>query len=313
MQEEVRACNRAQNEYKRTSDILNSIDPVIEKSKIEMDQSEKNRFSEQIREDAKELEEAVQQYTLQNMFQIIFEKATEKYRKDNNVKNISGKYHRYDLYARLLFAQTFFDTKPEGVLFMCIDEGQDISENEYRLIRDLNETNTVFNIFGDVNQLMKPGRGISIWAKLDKIIGTAKYSLNENYRNTNQITRFCNESFGMDVTLTGVDGANVRELRRADLESELSSLDMISDRIALLVPRKVKSKKKYLDEKILTDEAKNHIGDQIGNGYISLMYVDEVKGIEFDKAYVVPKGMTKSEKYIAYTRALSELVIVVDV
>ena len=43
------------------------------------------------------------------------------------------------------------------------------------------------------------------------------------------------------------------------------------------------------------------------------MYVDEVKGIEFDKAYVVPKGMTKSEKYIAYTRALSELVIVVDV
>lgn len=313
VKEEVRACDRSQNEYKRTLDVLNSIDQMIETSKKEMDQSEKDRYSAQIREDAKALEESVQQYTLQNMFQMTFEKATEKYRKNNNVKNISGKYHRYDLYARLIFSQMFFDKKPDGVHFMCIDEGQDISENEYRLIRDLNETDTVFNIFGDINQLMKPGRGISNWAKLDKIIGTAKYSLNENYRNTNQITHFCNESFGMNVTQTGVDGANVRELRRADLESELSSLDMISERIALLVPRKVKSKKKYLDEKILADEAKNHIGDQIGNGYISLMYVDEVKGIEFDKAYVVPKGMTKSEKYIAYTRALSELVIVVDV
>ena len=42
------------------------------------------------------------------------------------------------------------------------------------------------------------------------------------------------------------------------------------------------------------------------------MYVDEVKGIEFDKVFVVSNKMTKNEKYIAYTRALSELVIVVD-
>lgn len=42
------------------------------------------------------------------------------------------------------------------------------------------------------------------------------------------------------------------------------------------------------------------------------MYVDEVKGIEFDKVFVIPNKMSKNEKYIAYTRALSELVIVVD-
>ena len=40
--------------------------------------------------------------------------------------------------------------------------------------------------------------------------------------------------------------------------------------------------------------------------------MDEVKGIEFDKVFVIPNKMSKNEKYIAYTRALSELVIVVD-
>ena len=42
------------------------------------------------------------------------------------------------------------------------------------------------------------------------------------------------------------------------------------------------------------------------------MYVDEVRGIEFDLVYVITNKMSKNEKYIAYTRALSELIIVVD-
>lgn len=37
-----------------------------------------------------------------------------------------------------------------------------------------------------------------------------------------------------------------------------------------------------------------------------------MKGIEFDKVFVVANKMTKTEKYIAYTRALSELIVVVD-
>lgn len=42
------------------------------------------------------------------------------------------------------------------------------------------------------------------------------------------------------------------------------------------------------------------------------MYIDEVKEIEFDTVFVVSTKMTRNEKYIAYTRALSKLVIVVD-
>ena len=53
-------------------------------------------------------------------------------------------------------------------------------------------------------------------------------------------------------------------------------------------------------------------GDTMDNGNIAVMYVDEVKGIEFDKVFVVGNKMTQNEKYIAYTRALSELILVID-
>ena len=53
-------------------------------------------------------------------------------------------------------------------------------------------------------------------------------------------------------------------------------------------------------------------GDTMDNGNITVMYVDEVKGIEFDKVFVVGNKMTQNEKFIAYTRALSELILVID-
>ena len=81
--------------------------------------------------------------------------------------------------------------------------------------------------------------------------------------------------------------------------------------IAILLPRTVQ-KMKYLDMDILPENIRNMIGETMDNGFISVMYVDEVKGIEFDKVFVVSAKMRRNEKYIAYTRALSELIIVVD-
>ena len=186
-----------------------------------------------------------------------------------------------------------------------------MSLNEYRLIYLLNQRNVVFNVYGDVNQLLKPGRGISDWNELEKEFSMKEFRLNENYRNTNQITRFCNSNFEMDVMQTGVDGAKVREIPRCDLEKELAEIKLGAEKIALLVPRSVR-RKNYLEMDILPVDIMNAIGQKIDNGLISLMYVDEVKGIEFDKVFVVSNRMSKNEKYIAYTRALSELVIVVD-
>lgn len=138
-----------------------------------------------------------------------------------------------------------------------------------------------------------------------------QYVLNENYRNTNQITRFCNDNFGLKTLQTGVDGPKVREISRRDLEKELAGLMVTTERVAILLPRIVQ-KMKYLDMDILPENIRNMIGETMDNGFISVMYVDEVKGIEFDKVFVVSAKMRRNEKYIAYTRALSELIIVVD-
>ena len=124
-------------------------------------------------------------------------------------------------------------------------------------------------------------------------------------------TRFCNQSFAMDVKQTGVDGAKVREIPKRELEKELSFLDISNERVAILFSRKV-YKKPSLELEILPDNIRNAIKDTIDKEVISYMYVDEVKGIEFDKVFVFVNKMSKSEKYIAYTRALSELIIVID-
>ena len=217
----------------------------------------------------------------------------------------------YDLYVQLMFAMKYFNKKIGNMQFICVDEGQDLAVNEYRLLSELNQNHVVFNIFGDTNQLMKSGRGISDWNLLLSELQAEQSVLNENYRNTNQITRFCNDNFGLKTLQTGVDGPKVREISRRDLEKELAGLMITTERIAILLPRTVQ-KMKYLDMDILPENIRNMIGETMDNGFISVMYVDEVKGIEFDKVFVVSAAMHRNEKYIAYTRALSELIVVVD-
>ena len=81
--------------------------------------------------------------------------------------------------------------------------------------------------------------------------------------------------------------------------------------MAIIFLRRVK-KSIYINSDLISEEIRDVIGDKIGNGYISLMNVDEIKVIEFDEVYVLPNRMSKNERYISYTRALSELIIIVD-
>ena len=311
VKEEVRLCNNLREENQKLTEELAGIDALIESADKKAEEKKATRYPDEVKKVIFYLYSEMAKYSMPKTFQLVFDQAVAPFREAHNVKNIQGKYHRYDLYARLLFAMRYYG-KPVGTTqFMCIDEGQDLAFNEYRLLYELNQQQVVFNIFGDTNQLMKLGRGISDWSELKKIFDAESYELNENYRNTNQITRFCNSSFDMKVKQTGVDGVNVREIPRKELETELASLNITSERIAILVPRGIQ-KSKYLKENLLPSSIIRIIGDKMDNGFIALMYVDEVKGIEFDKAYVVGNKMSRNEKYIAYTRALSELILVVD-
>lgn len=122
-----------------------------------------------------------------NIYQQIYDESVQVFKEKNGVKSITGKCHRYDLYVQLMFAMKYFNKKIGNMQFICVDEGQDLAVNEYRLLSELNQNHVVFNIFGDTNQLMKSGRGISDWNLLLSELQAEQYVLNENYRNTNQI------------------------------------------------------------------------------------------------------------------------------
>ena len=49
---------------------------------------------------------------------------------------------------------------------------------------------------------------------------------------------------------------------------------------------------------------------KISRTKINVMTVYESKGLEFTSVAVAPQGMTDSERYIAYTRALNDLAVV---
>lgn len=311
VQDEVQLCSNAKDEYSRFSNELSESADNIQAAYEEYHLTEAEQYSEEIKKTIQYLYEQLEQYSLLNIYQQIYEESVRVFKEKNDVKSIIGKCHRYDLYVQLMFVMKYFNKKIGNMQFICVDEGQDLAVNEYRLLSELNQNNVVFNIFGDTNQLMKSGRGISDWNLLVSEFHAEQYVLNENYRNTNQITRFCNDNFGFKTLQTGVDGSKVREIPRRDLEKELAGLMVTTERVAILLPRTVQ-KMKYLDMEILPENIRRIIGETMDNGFISVMYVDEVKGIEFDKVFVVSAKMRRNEKYIAYTRALSELIIVVD-
>ncbi len=295
--------------------------PVFEddcrKYAAELEEANNNMFEQGIAEKLEDLKDRINVITPKAIYNAAYNDASEKaYEKvfGNNEKKpprIRG-LHRFDLYLQLLFAVHYFGYKVGDNDLICIDEGQDLTPSEYRLIRNINTSSPIFNIYGDTRQLLKYGRGISDWKQIDDVIGMHSTELlNENYRNTNQITDYCNQSFGMTMALTGVDGHRVREIIRSRLEETLSRLRINDERIALILPRKAR-KENYVHKEELPDRISSVLGSSIENGKIAVVYVDEVKGVEFDRVFVVPNAMTQNEKYIAFTRALSNLTIVID-
>ena len=311
MDSEIKVCNNIKGKVPKCEIEVMRITEEYEKFRKEYVKAVAEKYSDEVIELVGRITEITSRCSVLNIFKAVLEEAVKQYKvlAKDEIK-IVGKYHKYDLYAELLFAMKYYNKAVGDKNFICVDEGQDLSITEYMLIKSLNNNNIVYNIFGDTNQLMKVGRGIDNWKKLTSMYNAEIYELNENYRNTNQITRFCNTCFNAKVKQTGVDGPKVREISRSELEKEIDNLNIGNDKIAILINRAYKKSTFLAKDKLKkSDFIKT---DKIDSGIISLMYVDECKGVEFQKVYVCEDKMNENEKYIAYTRALSELIIVVD-
>lgn len=221
----------------------------------------------------------------------------------------SDKIYRYELYARVIFARMLWNKTVGEEELICVDEGQDVSFCEYEAIIEQNQANKAYyNVYGDLNQRIKQGRGLATWEQLKTKLIAHQYELNENYRNTNQITQYCNEVFNFDMTLTGVEGEPVRNITFKEMLDELAVSAAAEDRTAVILPRAMS--KTRVTRSTIVDAVKNNFSTKFDTSKVSVMYVDEIKGIEFDRVYVVDEDMERNERYIAFTRALDKLTIV---
>ena len=170
-----------------------------------------------------------------------------------------------DAYALCQVCSLLGKTLTPKYAFVFVDEAQDISAGEYEL--------PDFEVF----------------------------TLNQNYRNTNQIVDFVASALKVDMQSIGFDGPEVQHISPRGISA------FFRDKKGLkAVICSEKNKDEYIRKAYSVVSEKG----RISRTRINLMTVYESKGLEFTSVAVIPDNMTPNEKYIAYTRALKELAIV---
>lgn len=216
---------------------------------------------------------------------------------------------RFKLYLQLLYCALYFDRPLTADNFINIDEAQNLAPVEYGLLQKVLGSRCVFNLYGDINQAIYPFRCISDWGEIRNIVQGNFYVLNENYRNTLQITNYCNKEFEAEIYPIGISGEPVLEggLSAAvhwlvTLKNEDPSL-----RTAIIYKNDSVPIKEVLAP-LLSGQAVSW--EAVEDSAISVVSVDLVKGLEFDAVVAVSDRMTVNETYISFTRALNQLAVV---
>lgn len=301
-------------EYRKEKRVLFEQESNISKALEEQKNEEKNlREIDMLLtvEESAEVKKLCIKYTkdiVLTIFNRVFDLAIAEKLKELDMKR-PEKTYRFELYSRVLFAEKLWNKVVGEDELICVDEGQDVSYCEYERIITQNQNNhTFYNVFGDLNQRIKQGRGLKTWEQLKRKLLAHEFLLNENYRNTNQITQYCNDVFNFDMTLTGVEGEAVRNITFDEMMSELVDIANTDDRTAIILPRTISKQRVTRAKK--AEKIKNRFSTKFDVTKFSVMYVDEIKGIEFERVFVVDQDMERNERYIAFTRALDKLTIV---
>ncbi|MDO4493394.1 MAG: hypothetical protein Q4C53_05830 [Clostridia bacterium] len=237
------------------------------------------------------------------LFQICKDELFRKYAKKTN-----WRYKHY-WYLKAYCAYLMTTRKTRCFPYVFIDEGQDLSRSEYELICKVNTSNAhvpktgrqgpVLNIFGDEKQVIGT-HSIRRWEEIVSLLplNYQKVYLSENFRNTNQIVAYCNAEWKYEInemTPVGIDMGKVDEfetigdiVKARDTEG---CVFIVKDEYAKLDLRQEFNRLRIKERAIRT--------------------VKESKGIEYsDTVIAVTRGMTKNERYIAYTRPLKKLCVV---
>ena len=120
-----------------------------------------------------------------------------------------------------------------------------------------------------------------------------------NYRNSFEICEFLNKRFNIEMIPVGVHG-------RVSIEKALNfMIDEDHDRTVIIFKEGNYSDLNKMNFHHITLSDSN-----IERKKINIIDVSLVKGLEFEKVYVLTKGMNESELYLSFSRALNHLVVI---
>ncbi|MBQ7879704.1 MAG: UvrD-helicase domain-containing protein [Clostridia bacterium] len=210
----------------------------------------------------------------------------------------SGKMYASDAYALCVICSELTDRLSPVYSFVFVDEAQDVSVCEYELLKKINKKAS-FNVFGDLAQNVTPWRGVRDWKEAfpeDEI-----YTLNQNYRNTNQIVDFVSSALRLDMQPIGFDGPSVEYISARNISA------FFKDKKGL---KAVICSEQYKTEYLRKSYNELSVKGKVSRSKINLMTVYESKGLEFSAVCVVEDGLSTAERYIAYTRALKDLAVI---
>lgn len=217
------------------------------------------------------------------------------------VKKYKAKYGMKGVYPSDGYAVAFVLTEAGRSLtprygLVFVDEGQDISAGEYDLLKRIH-SDAAFNVFGDLKQNITPWRGVRDWSAVSSTV----YTLNQNYRNTNEIVAFVSGVLDADMRPIGLQGEEISFIAPRQTGSFFRGKQGLKAVIA---------KEEYLPLFEKRGFAILKADGKLSKTKVNVMSVFESKGLEFSAVAVYDKGMTENEKYIAYTRALRELAVI---
>ncbi|MBR0466492.1 MAG: AAA family ATPase [Clostridia bacterium] len=208
------------------------------------------------------------------------------------------------LYSKVLAIYYYYE-KPliaSKDYMLCIDEGQDIPLLEYVLMLRVNGNQVILNVYGDINQTLPDNYNLKNWEMLERTLETKKYTLNENYRNSEEIIYYYNKKLSMNNKSFGLNTRPVKVISIKEFIWRVIISLVLKKRTAVIIQNDT------LPEEIMPYCVYNELAiDKMA----TVLNVKESKGLEFDAVFVFDENLDNNEKYVSYTRALSELYIVI--
>ena len=164
--------------------------------------------------------------------------------------------------------------------------------------------------FGFVASAWKENIGVGIFALLLVLIITPlvhKKAINlaQEQRRIN----FYNKKLNMNTIALGLKTKAVINVSLNSIVDMVKIQLILKNTVAIITNDKENIPKEIL-EISKTSIQENELLNMYESKHAVLLSVKEVKGLEFDTVFVLDNGLNNKEKYIAYTRALSELYIV---